>query len=157
MTAMIDNALLARIDALALSERNTAWRKAMKAASWKVYADRERRTVQSWRETEGEDLQIRRAKLVACVLDNIEIKIHPFDEIVGRPTPGVIGCCTAIDVNGDYIPGLRDGKIDLTMDARTTLDPADAEILRASVETFSGKTMREATYKAWRQLVGSWA
>jgi formate C-acetyltransferase len=157
MAVITDDALLRKIDALDLSARNRTWREAMKAAPWRVYADRERWTVKSWRETKGEDLQIRRAKLVACILDNLEIKIHPFDEIVGRPTPGVIGCCTAIDVNGDYIPGLLDGKIDLTMDAHTTIDPADADILRESVETFSGTTMREATYRAWEQIVGTWA
>ncbi|MDR1822180.1 MAG: hypothetical protein LBQ91_07075 [Oscillospiraceae bacterium] len=157
MANKIDSELLARIDELKLSRRNSEWRQAMKSAPWRVYADRERWTVKSWRETEGEDLQLRRAKLVACVLDNLEIKIHPFDEIVGRPTPGVIGCCTAIDVGGDYIPGLTEGEIGLTMDAHAAISPEDAAILRQSVSVFSGHTMREATYRAWEQLVGSWA
>ena len=158
MPETIDSGLLERIDALTLSERNEAWRSAMKAEPWKVYADREKWTVLSWRATRGEDIQIRRAKLLACVLDNIEIKIHPFDEIVGRPTPGVIGCCTAIDVNGDYIPGLLSGaEIGLTLDAKTSLSGEDLAILRASVAEFSGATMREATYHAWEELVGSWA
>ena len=153
-----DNALFARIDSLNLSERNRAWRIAMSEEPWRVYADREKWTVKSWNETEGEDVQIRRAKLLACVLDNLTIRIHPFDEIVGRPTPGVIGCCTAIDVNGDYIPGLMDSdEIDMTLDAHTKLSTEDVEILRACVETFRGNTMREASYRAWEQLVGSWA
>ena len=101
MRNTIDQALLDKIEALELSENNLAWRSAMRAAGYKVYADRERWTVKSWLETAGEDIQIRRAKLLACVLDNIEIKIHDFDEIVGRPTPGVIGCATAIDTCGD--------------------------------------------------------
>ena len=155
---MINQTLLTQIDSLQLSGRNLDWHRAMMAEPWRVYADRERWTVTSWRETEGEDLQLRRAKLLACVLDNIAIKIHSFDEIVGRPTPGVIGCCTAIDVNGDYIPGLLSGgDIDLTLDARASLDTEESAILRKSVETFRGKTMREATYNAWEQLVGSWA
>ena len=155
----INHELLSRIDALELSRRNNEWRAAMKAAPWRLSADRERWTVKSWRETEGEDLQIRRAKLIACVLDGIEINIHPFDEIVGRPTPWVIGCCTAIDVNGDYISGLFDesGGIDLTMDASTDIDAESANILREAVATFGGITMRKAVYDAWRQLVGSWA
>ena len=158
MPDKIDKTILTQIDALGLSEHNHTWRRAMKAEPWRVYADRERWTVKSWTPTASEDLQIRRAELLACVLDNLEIKIHPFDEIVGRPTPGVIGCCTAIDVAGDYIPGIMNGgEIDLTLDARTSLCAADMEILRASVETFRGKTMRDASYRAWEQLVGSWA
>jgi formate C-acetyltransferase len=158
MAHTVDNELLSRIDGLTLSSRNKEWHTAMKAAPWRLFADRERWTVKSWRETEGEDLQIRRAKLVASVLDNIEINIHAFDEIVGRPTPWVIGCCTAIDANGDYIKGLLDGgDVKLTMDARTSVDAGAAGILREAIETFGGNTMREATYKAWRQLVGDWA
>ena len=157
MAMKINHALLAQIDKLELSRRNQDWHAAMKAAPWRLSADRERWTVKSWRETEGEDLQIRRAKLVACVLDEIEINIHPFDEIVGRPTPWVIGCCSAIDMNGDYIQGLADGGVDLTMDARTFVDAESAAILREAVDTFKGTTMREATVKAWQALVGDWA
>jgi len=155
----IDFDLLRKIDALDLSERNKAWRSAMKAAGWKVSADRERWTVKSWRETEGEDLQIRRAKLLKCVLDNIEIKIHPFDEIVGRPTPWVIGCQTAFDVCGDYIPGIWDdsGSFDATLDASVQMSREDLEILREAARLFGPVSMPAMTYKAWEALVGSWA
>ena len=83
----IDHDLLRRIDELELSERNLAWKAALKAAPWRVYVDREREALASWRETEGEDLQIRFAKQLKRVLETVPIKIHPFDEIVGRPTP----------------------------------------------------------------------
>ncbi len=159
MARKVDHELLEKIEAIGLSPANEAWRKAMKASGWKIYADRERWTVKSWRETVGEDLQIRRAKLLECVLDNIEIKIHPFDEIVGRPTPGVIGCATAIDVCGDSIPDIwnDDGSISATLDATAKVDSDTIEILRESVRTFRGQTFPEMTYKAWQQLVGSWA
>ena len=64
----IDRALLAEIDALELSEKNRRWRAAMKAAPWRVYVDRERWTLASWKETEGEDLQIRTAKMLKKVM-----------------------------------------------------------------------------------------
>ena len=94
----------------------------MRAAPWKLFAEREKYTAASWKQTEGEDLQIRRAKLVKNVLDNIKIAILDFDVIVGRSTPSVIGCCTAIDVCGDYIPDLRrdTSEINLTMNANAS-------------------------------------
>lgn len=158
MSGTVDFSMLERIEKLDLSVKNKEWLKAVKAAPWKIYADRERWTVKSWRETEGEDLQIRRAKLLKCILDNIEIKIHPFDEIVGRPTPGVIGCPTAIDVCGDYIPGIwKDGdEIEATLSANVKIDRESLEILRESVRCFRGNTAPEMTYKAWHELVGSW-
>lgn len=159
MAKTIDFDLLKMIDEVNLSERNKQWRKEMKAAGWKVSADRERWTVKSWRETEGEDIQIRRAKLLKCVLDNIEINIHPFDEIIGRPTPWVIGCQTSIDVCGNYIPGIweESGGFDATLDASVKMSKEDIEILRKSAELFGGTSLPEMTYKAWETLVGSWA
>jgi formate C-acetyltransferase len=154
----INERLLGQIDHIELSERILAWRRAMRAAPWKLYADREKYTVQSWRETEGEDIQLRRAKLVKKVLDNIEIAIHDFDVIAGRPTPGVIGTCTTIDVAGDYIPDLWDdsGDINLTLNANAGVDRESLAILRESSALFKGKTAREMTEKAWEAVYGSW-
>ena len=155
----IDRSLLSRIDALELSERNKKWRAAMKAAPWRVYVDRERLAVESWKETEGEDLEIRIAKMLKKVMDNVPIRIHEFDEIVGRPTPGVIGCQTAINTCGDYIHDIwnDDGVIGVTLDASAVLNQEELEVLREAVRIFEPNCMPRRTYEAWRELVGDWA
>jgi pyruvate formate-lyase/glycerol dehydratase family glycyl radical enzyme len=156
--AEVNKELLNRIDAIQLSERNQQWKKAMKESGWMLFADREKWTVASWRETEGEDIQIRRAKLFAKIVENVEIRIHDYDVIVGRPTPGVIGCATSFDVCGDYIPDLwKDtAELRITMDANVGLDPESLETLRESAREFRGKTAPERTYQAWEAVVGSW-
>ena len=156
--ADMNHAMLDKIDTLELSDANKAWRTAMKAASWRLHADREKWTVQSWKETEGEDLQIRRAKLLAKILDNVEIRILDFDQIVGRLTPTVIGCATAMDISGDYIPAIwnDDNDVDVTMDANVKLDQESLLILREAARTFGGKTAPDMSYKAWNAVVGSW-
>ncbi|MDR0813184.1 MAG: hypothetical protein LBO63_04170 [Oscillospiraceae bacterium] len=159
MPRSVDTALLDQIEQIHLSDNNRRWREAMKASGWAIYADRERWTAESWLETEGENIELRRAKLVAKVLDNIEIKIHPFDEIVGRPTPGVIGCATSIDVCGDYMPAIWNdtGNVEATLDASVQLTAADVEILRTSARVFAGHAAQDVTYRGWEQVVGSWA
>ncbi|MDR0838954.1 MAG: hypothetical protein LBN99_04855 [Oscillospiraceae bacterium] len=159
MSKTPDSALLGKIDALTLSENNTRWREAMKSSDWRIFAERERYTARSWLETAGEDIEIRRAKLVAEVLDNIEIKIHPFDEIVGRPTTGVIGCATSLDVNGDYMPAIwnDDGEIQATLDAAVQLDSESIRTLRESARVFAGSSAKDMVYRAWEQIVGPWA
>jgi pyruvate formate-lyase/glycerol dehydratase family glycyl radical enzyme len=154
----INKQLLDCIDALQLSERNRRWKQAMKASGWKLFADREKWAVASWRETEGEDIQIRRAKLFKKIVENVDIRIHDYDVIVGRLTPGVIGCTTSFDVCGDYIPDLwKDtAELQITMDVNVGLDPESLEILRNSARVFRGKTAPEMTYKAWKAVVGSW-
>jgi len=156
--AGVNMELLNRINALQLSERNQQWKKAMKASGWKLFADREKWTVASWRETEGEDIQIRRAELFRKIVENVEIRIHDYDMIAGRPTPGVIGCATSFDVCGDYIPDLwKDtAELRITMDANVGLDPESLEILRESARVFRGRTAPDMTYKAWEAVVGSW-
>ena len=47
----IDKNLLKEIDSLELSEKNKAWRKAMREAPWRVFVERERLAVESWKES----------------------------------------------------------------------------------------------------------
>ena len=154
----IDMKLLDGIDALDLGESVLAWKNAMKASGWKLYAERDKWTVESWRETEGMDIQLRRAMLFKKVVENVEIHIHDFDRIAGRLTPGVIGCMTSIDVCGDYIPGIWQDSdtLKITMDANVGMNRESIELLRESALTFRGKTAPEMTQKAWEAVVGGW-
>ena len=154
----INTQLLDRIDHLKLGERILEWKQVMNASTWKLFAEREKWTVESWRKTEGEDIQLRRALLFKNVVENIEIRIHDYDMIAGRLTPSVIGCMTSIDVCGDYIPGIwkDSAELKITMDANVGMDPESIEILRTSAREFRGKTAPDLTYKAWEAVVGSW-
>ena len=154
----VDMGLLTKIDAIEPGENILAWKRAMKAAGWRLYAEREKWTVKSWRETEGLDIQLRRALLFKEVVENIEIHIHDFDLIAGRLTPGVIGCMTSIDVCGDYIPGIWEDSdtLRITMDANVGMDRESVDMLRESARTFRGKTAQDMTYKAWEAVVGNW-
>jgi formate C-acetyltransferase len=128
----INKKLFDQIDKLTLSKRIQQWKQAVKSSGWRLFADRAKWTAESWKETEGEDIQIRRAKLLEKILKNIEIRILDFDVIVGRLTPNVIGCATSFDISGDYIPGLWEdkGEINVTMDANVGLDRESLEVLK---------------------------
>ncbi len=153
----INPELLKEIDAIELSPSNRAWREAVRNAEWRIHGDRQRLAMESWRSTEGEDLEIRRARLLAHVLDHMPIDILPFDLIVGRATPSVLGCATAMDICGDYIPAIwnDDGRVDATMDASVLLDGETLGILREAARLFGGKTAPDLSYKAWEEAVGS--
>ncbi len=155
----INTDLLEKIDEIELSPRLKQWKAEVKDSDWALFADREKWTVASWLETEGEDLQIRRAKLFKSIVENVEIKILDTDVIVGRLTPRVIGCATAFDISGDYIPDIwkEDAQLNVTLDANVGLDADSLETLRKSARLFGGKTAPEMTYKAWEAIVGSWA
>jgi len=154
----INTLLLDQIDNLKSGGHILKWKEAVNAAGWKLFAEREKWTVESWRGTEEEDIQLRRAHLFKNVVENIEIRIHDYDMLAGRLTPAVIGCMTSIDVCGDYIPGIWENsdEIKITLDANVGMDPESIEMLRASAREFRGKTAPEKTYKAWETAVGGW-
>ena len=154
----VDEGLLRQIDNLELSDRILKWKVAMKTAPYRIFVDRQKYATESWKATEGQDIQIRRAMLFKNVAENVEIKIHDFDGVVGRMTPGVIGAYTSIDVCGDYISDIwnDDNKIGMTMDASTTVDKEGIEILREAARTFGGKTAPDMANKAWEAVVGTW-
>jgi len=98
MATQVNENLLRKIDELELSVRIQRWQKAMKSCPSQIYVDRQKLALESWKETEGEDIEIRRAKLFKKIVENVPIKIHDFDVLVGRLTPGVIGASTAMDI-----------------------------------------------------------
>ena len=157
-TAEVNKELLDRIEKLELSDRIVSWKKAVREAPWKVNASRERYTVESWKATEGEDIQLRRAKLFRHVVENVDISILDFDVIVGRSSPDVIGACTSIDVCGDYIPDIwnDDNEINMSLNANARIAPEDIKILRESASLFKGKTAPDMAGKAWEALLGDW-
>ncbi|MBI2908273.1 MAG: hypothetical protein HYX92_11550 [Chloroflexi bacterium] len=56
---------------------------------------RTRHYTESWKQTEGESLSVRRAKAFACYLDNLPLFIRPFELIVGfhAETPSALPMC----------------------------------------------------------------
>lgn len=101
MAWKVDEDILRQIDALELGGRLAEWRRAMKEAGYAFYPDREILFMESWKQTEGLDIELRRAHAFAHICENIPISILPWELIVGKATTGVVGAIPAIDVHGD--------------------------------------------------------
>ena len=147
----IDEMMLKRIDNLKLSDRLFRLKDAMFSAQRKVSVDRIRLAMESWQETEGEDIEIRRAKLFKKILEQVPIAIYDFDIIVGRETEHLVGAPLFMDQVGDAIPGLWDGTDGLD------LSDEEREIVMECSRFFAGKTAPDHVKKVWHSLVGTWA
>jgi pyruvate formate-lyase/glycerol dehydratase family glycyl radical enzyme len=155
----IDETLLDRIDNLPLSEGLFRLKDAMFSAPRIISVDRARLAMESWKETEGEDIELRRAKLFKKVLEGVPIAIHDFDIIVGRETEHLIGAPAFVDETGDSIPGLwseRD-RLSRWMEFQKTKSKEDKEILRECSRFFAGKTAPDHVNEVWHSVVGNWA
>jgi formate C-acetyltransferase len=154
-----DEALLRKIESLPLSPRLFQLKDAMFSAPRIISVDRARLAVESWKETEGEDIEIRRAKLFKKVLENVPIAIYDFDIIVGRETEHLIGAPAFVDETGNSIPGLwgEGDKLSRWMEFQQTKSKEDKNTLRECARFFDGKTAPDYVMETWRSVVGSWA
>ena len=157
-TVTINETLLADIDKCVLDERRIQWKAAVRESGCKLYVDRDKYAADSWKETAGEDIQIRRAKLFKNVADHVAINILPYDFVVGRIGPELVGNYTSIDICGDYIDGLWDdsGELQITLHDKITESPEEIEVLRESVRTFANQNPVDGVNKAWKEIFGNW-
>jgi pyruvate-formate lyase len=148
---------LQELDAIALSERLRTLKEAMFTAPRKVSVARAPLAVESWKETEGEDIELRRAKLFKKVVEGVPIAIYDFDVIVGRETEHLVAAPVFPDEHGDVIPGLwaDDNEVGGLL-FRGALSAEDKEVLRDSVRFFAGKTAPDHVKEAWTTLMGKW-
>jgi formate C-acetyltransferase len=153
-----EEVLLEQIDNLQLSQRLFRLKDAMFSAPRIISVDRARLAMESWRETEGEDIELRRAKLFKKVLEGVPIGIHDFDIIVGRETEHLIGAPVFVDETGDSIPGLwseGDG-LSRGMIFQGTTPAAAKNQLRECSRFFAGKTAPDHVKDAWYTIMGTW-
>ena len=155
---IVDKSILEKIDATVLDDKRIRWKAAVKAAPYKLHVDRQKYATQSWKMTQGEDIEIRRAKLFEHVVKNIELSILDFDYIVGRMGPTVVGAYTAIDTCGDYLDGIwnDDGKIQFSMNDQSQITDEELEVLRDAARTFGGHSPADMGNKVWADVLGTW-
>ncbi len=151
-----DEVMLKRIDNLQLSERLFQLKDAMFSSPRIISVDRAILAMESWKETEGEDIELRRAKLFKKVLEDAPIAIHDFDIIVGRETEHLVGGPVFVDETGDCIAGLWDEGDSLSR-AMVFQEKEDKNVLRECSRFFAGKTAPDHVKDTWHSVVGTWA
>ncbi len=154
-----DETLIKKINTLQLSKRLLQLKDAMLSAPRIISVDRAKLAMESWKETEGEDIELRRAKLFKKVLDGVPIAIHDYDIVVGRETEHLVGAPVFVDVLGDSIAGLwSDGySLSRAMQFKEITQKEDKDTLRECSRSFAGKTAPDHVMDTWRSVVGTWA
>ena len=159
MAAKTGENLLDQINKLQLSPRLFQLKDAMFSAPRVISVDRGRLAMESWKETEGEEIEIRRAKLFKKVLEGVPIAIHDCDIIAGRETEHLVGAPVFVDETGNSIPGLWNEGESLSRWMVFNGEKAREEknILRECARFFDGKTAPDHVVETWHAVAGSWA
>jgi pyruvate formate-lyase/glycerol dehydratase family glycyl radical enzyme len=159
LVAGVDEAVLReRIDRLELSGKIRRWKEECLKYEPRISTDRIRLIMESWKETEGENVNIRPAKALKRVCEQIPIAIHDWQMLVGSDTPYLIGGAPHIDLCADYLPALlQDSEVALSTPMfKGRVSKEDRDVLRECARYFSGKTIGERIRKTYEATAGTW-
>ena len=117
-------------------------------------AERSRLATQSWKDTENEPLPIRRAKLLARILEGITVVIRDGELIVGSQTKYIRGAPVHIEYRSDHVEkGITGGKIAREAD-NAGLVEEDCRSLLEDVAFWRGRGVVDKVNQAWGRIIG---
>ncbi len=151
--------LLEAIDGLKLSQR-AFHLKEQSLGKPGIAGERAKLAMEAHKETEGEPLDIRFAKIMKKVVEGMPVVIFPGQMLVSSETKYFRGTNPQIDHDSTFmIPLLKEKPGTLTLGGpveRGIVSPEDWAILKEAVEYWKGKTTSDKTKRVSKEIFGSW-
>jgi len=154
---VVDEGLLDAIDTIKLSARFVKFRDDYIDAKPHVCTEVPKIAMESWQCTEGEDLELRWAKLVASILENVPISINDGELIVGSETKYIRGAYPFVHYDAGAMKVLVDrGKITMgTPVAEGVLTDEERDTLVHCIQYFGGRTAGDLVREV-ENVGGTW-
>lgn len=160
MSASVDTQLLERIDKLELSQRAARLREEFFSCQPGVAGERVKLAMESWKETEGESLDLRNAKALKKVVEGMPVVIFRGQMLVGSDTKYFRGANPQIDYNSTFMaPLLKEVPGQVTLGGpveRGLVTQADHDIFIEAMDYWKGKTATERANQVVKAAMGSW-
>ncbi len=147
---------LEEIDQLKLSERLKAWREAMQNTRPRICTERAELAVESWKASVNDDIQIRRAKMVKHILENIPVHIHDWQLLAGSETEHIFGGHPDVDLSSESVLAIM-GNDDISIGSPVVSGEITKEGREKIIECakfFQGQTVCEHVDRAWASALG---
>lgn len=140
----------------ALTDRVGRRKEEYLAATPYLCAERSRLVTESWKETEGEPLDIRRAKLFKKVMEGIPVVIREDELIVGSQTKYIRGASPAVDFNPGFTFELFNADRSTLSSLVRTAEVSQAEkaSLLEDAHYWKGRSPYDAIVKVRREVFG---
>ena len=157
MTTRIDEgSMLAEIDQLQLSDRLKRWKQASLDAVPRICTERAELAVDAWRESANDDIEIRRAKLLKNILENIPVHIPEWQLLAGSETEHLYGAHPDVDLSSDFVLRIM-GKDNLSVGSSVvggSISDQERDVLIECARFFEGQTVCEHVWQAWESAIG---
>ncbi|MBI4331665.1 MAG: hypothetical protein HY673_10335 [Chloroflexi bacterium] len=158
--AKVDSGLLDKIDRLELSQRAARLREEYFGCKPGVAGERARLAMASWKETEGEPIDLRSARLLKRVLEGMPVVIFRGQMLVGSETKYFRGANPHVDYDGSYLtPLLKEVPGTVTLGGpveRGVISREDYATLIEAINFWKGKTTAEKCREVAKAAMGSW-
>lgn len=156
---MVDHKLLDRIDGIRLSERLERLRERYFSETPRVCGERAKLISKVWRETQGDPIEIRRAKLIKRVLEEFPTFIFDDELTVGSWGKYFRAANPSIDWDAEYFPQVKvdEGVVTFGGPAeRGFFTKEDWEACLEAMAAFKGETAAEKVREFRRLIWGDW-
>ncbi|MBI2858895.1 MAG: hypothetical protein HYX90_07435 [Chloroflexi bacterium] len=155
----IDSGMLKQIDSIPLSKRLENERAEFFAHEVEITSDRAVLVMESWKETEGEILDVRWARLVQKLAERTPIVIFKDQLLAGSETKLFRGADPWVEYEAPNLPEVMDSvKREVTTSAARVSQCADEEwaALEETIHFFLGKTPVDLIFANMKFLYGEW-
>ena len=128
------------------------------AAKPHICAERSRLVTESWKETEGEPLDIRRAKLLKKIMEGISVVIRAGELIVGSQTKYIRGAGPTVEWDADFTFDLfKSDKPSLTglVEVAEVSEEEKASLLQ-DAQYWKGRSAVDGIRKVMREVFGDY-
>jgi formate C-acetyltransferase len=146
-----EESLLKEIDQLELSDRLRRWKVATLDARPRICTERAELAVEAWKESPKDDIEIRRARLLKHILENISVHIHDWQLLAGSETEHIYGAHPDVDLSSDSILRIM-GRDTVSVGSPVVSGEISAEERKKLIECalfFKGQTVCEHVNRAW--------
>ena len=139
-----------------LTDRVKKRREEYRAAKDHICAERSRLVTQSWKETEGEPVVLRRAKLFRKIMEGLSIVIRDGELIVGSQTKYIRGASPYIDFSPKTVFEILSAQKPTTRGevVEAVLTDEDRKNLLADAEYWKGKSPGEVLTRQVEEIFG---
>ncbi len=156
ITITNEDTILTEIDQIKLSDRLGRWKEASLDATPKICTERATLAMQAYQDSDGEDIQIRRARLFARILENIPVTIQDWQLLAGSETEHLYGVHPDVDLSADFVLNIM-GQDDVSVGSPVVsgaISNVQREELIKCAKFFQGQTVSEHVTEAWESAIG---
>ncbi|MFC1970483.1 pyruvate formate lyase family protein [Chloroflexota bacterium] len=155
----VSTELLDAINRIELPERLRRMRERYFSEWPKADGERAKLAADSWKETVGQPLPVRRARLLQNILENISVTIFDDEMTVGSISKYLRGANPSLDYDSQMLAPVMEDKKTLTFGGPVEtglITDEDQKNCSECAETFKGQTGAEKVAEFGRSAFGSW-